>query len=60
MRRFLVKALKRDKLIVKKTDDELVRYIKQTKIIEKRNKFEELMKQEEERRKKGLNADEKK
>lgn len=60
MRNFLRKALKKDKLIVKKTDDEIVRYIKQTKIIEERKRFEDLLKEEEERRKKGLNVEEKK
>ena len=47
-------------MIVKKTDNELVRYIKQTNIISERKRYEELMMQEEEKRKKGLNDAEKK
>lgn len=45
--------------MVKKTDNELVRYIKQTNIIKERHRYEELMKQEEERKAKGLNDKEK-
>lgn len=56
---FLRKVLKKDKLIVKKTDNELVRYIKQTTIIEERKRYEELMKQEEDKKKRGLNDKEK-
>ena len=36
MKNFLRKALKKDKLIIKKTDDEIIRYVKQTRIIEER------------------------
>lgn len=59
LKKALRKLLKKDKLIVKKTDNELVRYIKQTNIIEERKRFEELMKQEEERKARGLNDTEK-
>lgn len=60
MRNFLRKALKKDKILVKKTDSEIMRYIKQTRKIEQHNKYEEMMQLEEERRKKGLNTEEKK
>ena len=53
------KVFKKDKLVVKKTDNELVRYIKQTNIIKERVRYEELMKQEEERKARGLNDKEK-
>lgn len=59
MRKFLLKAFKRDQVIVKKSDDELMRYIKQTNIMKNRKKFEELMRKEDEERAKGLNAEEK-
>jgi len=59
LKRFLKKALKKDKMVIKKTDNEIVRYIKQTNMIEERKRFEELMKQEEERKAKGLNDREK-
>lgn len=59
LKRFLKKALKKDKMVIKKTDNEIVRYIKQTNMIEERKRFEELMKQEEERKAKGLNDKEK-
>lgn len=58
LRRFVRKVFKKDKLIVKKTDDELMRYIKQTNIQEERKRFEELMKQDEERKARGLNDEE--
>ena len=60
MKNFLRKALKKDKLIVKKTDDEIIRYVKQTKIIEERERYEKLLKEDQERKKKGLNIEEKK
>jgi hypothetical protein len=44
---------------VKKTDNELVRYVKQTNIIKERQRYEELMKQEEEKKARGLNDKEK-
>lgn len=47
MRNFIRKALKKDKIIMKKTDDEVVRYIKQTRKIEQHNKYEEMMMLEE-------------
>ncbi len=59
LKTFLKKVLKKDKLIVRKTDNELVRYLKQTTIIEERKRYEELMKQEDERKAKGLNDTEK-
>jgi hypothetical protein len=59
IKKFLKKALKIDKMIVKKSDNELVRYIKQSTIIEERRRFEELMRKEEERKAKGLNDKEK-
>ena len=59
LKNFLKKALKKDKLIVKKTDNEIMRYIKQTNIIEERKRYEELMKLEDEKKKKGLNDKEK-
>ena len=60
IKRFLKKVLKKDKMVIKKTDNELVRYIKQTSMIEERKRYEELMKQEEEKKAKGLNDKEKK
>ena len=59
IKKFFRKLLKKDKMIVRKTDNELIRYIKQTNIIEERKRYEELMKLEEEKRKKGLNDSEK-
>jgi hypothetical protein len=59
LKRFLKKVLKKDKIIIKKTDNEIVRYIKQTNMIEERKRYEELMKLEEEKRAKGLNDKEK-
>jgi uncharacterized protein YehS (DUF1456 family) len=59
LKKIIRKVLKKDKLIVKKTDNELVRYIKQTNIMEERKRFEELMRQEEEKKAKGLNDSEK-
>lgn len=59
LKKIIRKVLKKDKLIVKKTDNELVRYIKQTNIMEERKRFEELMRQEEEKKAKGLNDREK-
>lgn len=53
------KAFKKDKLIVKKTDDEIVRYIKQNTIIQERKRYEDLMQKEKERKAKGLNDQEK-
>ena len=44
LKRFLKKVLKKDKIIIKKTDNEIVRYIKQTNMIEERKRYEELMK----------------
>ena len=44
------RVLKKDKLIVKKTDNEIVRYIKQTHIIKERQRYEELMKNEDDKR----------
>jgi len=44
IKRFLKKVLKKDKMVIKKTDNELVRYIKQTSMIEERKRYEELMK----------------
>jgi hypothetical protein len=52
--------LKKDKLIIRKTDDELVRYIKQNTLISERKRYEDLMKDEAERRKLGLSNEEKK
>ena len=59
--KFISKALKRDKdaLIVRKTDDEVARYIKQNRKIKERLRFEQIMKDEEEKRRKGLNIEEK-
>lgn len=45
--------------MIKKSDNELVRYIKQTKLISERQRYEELMKKEQERKEKGLNDQEK-
>ena len=59
LKRFLKKALKKDKLVVRKTDNEIVRYIKQTSMIEERKRYEELMKLEEDKKAKGLNDKEK-
>ena len=59
LKKVLKKLLKKDKLIVRKSDNEIMRYIKQTNIIEERKRFEELMRQEEERKAKGLNDKEK-
>ena len=58
-RQFLRKAFKKDKLIVRKTDDEMMRHLKQTTIIKERKRYEDLMHKEEERRAKGLNYQEK-
>ena len=60
IKNFLRKALKKDSLIVRKTDNEITRFLKQTKIIEERKRYEELMQKEEERKAKGLNDAEKK
>ena len=59
--RFIQKALKKDKsaLIVKKTDDEIMRYVKQQRITQDRQNFQKVVEDEEERRRKGLNVDEK-
>lgn len=59
--RFMQKALKRDKnaLIVHKTDDELTRYVKQKHIMAERQRYNKALKQEEERRRLGLNVSEK-
>ena len=59
IKRFIKKVLKKDKMVIKKTDNELVRYIKQTSMIEERKRYEELMKLEEEKKAKGLNDKEK-
>lgn len=56
---FLRKAFKLDKMVIKKTDSELVRYMKQTTMIEERKRYEDLMKKEAERKNKGLNDQEK-
>jgi len=53
------KVLKKDKLILRKTDNELIRYIKQTNIISERKRYEDLMKEEDARKAKGLNDKEK-
>ncbi|CDW87617.1 UNKNOWN [Stylonychia lemnae] len=45
--------------MIRKTDNELVRFIKQTKLIDERKRYEELMNKEKERREKGLNDAEK-
>jgi len=50
LRRFLRKALKKDSVMLRKTDDEVIRYMKQTAMIEERKRYEELM--EKERKKK--------
>ena len=39
------KVLKKDKLVLRKTDNELIRYIKQTNIISERKRYEDLMKE---------------
>jgi hypothetical protein len=46
MNKFFRKMLKKDKLVVKKTDNELVRYIKQTSLVEERKRYEDLIKKE--------------
>ena len=46
IKQFWRKILKKDKMILKKTDNELVRYVKQTTIIEERKRFDELMRRE--------------
>lgn len=53
------KVLKKDKLVLRKTDNELIRYIKQTNIISERKRYEDLMKEEDARKAKGLNDKEK-
>lgn len=59
---WIAKAFKRDKnaLIVRKTDDELTRYVKQKRIQKDRQRFDQLMQDDEEKRAKGWNIDEKK
>lgn len=60
--KFLSKALKIDKdiLIIKKTDDEVTRFIKQKHIQSERKRFKELLEQEADRKNRGLNIAEKK
>ena len=58
---FIQKLLKRDKnaLIIRKTDDEVTRYLKQTKIQSERKRYSDIIKQETQRKEMGLNVDEK-
>ena len=60
--KFISKALKTDKdiLVIKKTDDEVTRFIKQKHIQSERKRFAELLDIEADRKNKGLNIDEKK
>ena len=60
--KFITKALKWDKnsLIVRKTDDEVTRYLKQKRIQSERIRYNTLVEQETERQKQGLNTEEKK
>ena len=59
--KFISKALKRDKnaLIVHKTDDEITRFVKQNRKIKEMLRFEQIMKDVDEKRLKGLNVEEK-
>ena len=59
IKNFWRKILKKDMLVVRKTDDEVIRYVKQTSIISERKRFEELMAKDEAKRLKGLNNQEK-
>ena len=60
--KFISKALKRDQnqLVIRKTDDEMTRYLKQKHIQSERKRFETLLEEEADRKKRGLNVQEKK
>lgn len=60
--KFISKALKRDQkqLVIRKTDDEMTRYLKMKHIQSERERFNELLKQEEDQNNRGLNVNEKK
>lgn len=59
--KFISKALKRDQrqLVVRKTDDEVTRFLKMKHIQNERDRFNELLKEEEEKKARGLNVEEK-
>lgn len=59
--KFISKALKRDKnqLVVRKTDDEMTRFLKQKHIQNERRRFEDLLDEEALKKKRGLNVKEK-
>ena len=60
--RLISKALKRDKnqLIIKKTDDEVTRYLKHQHIQSERKRFEMVLEDDQRKKDEGLNVEEKK